>query len=119
MTSDRQPDRGSATVPAAIASVLLLAVLWLGIELAVAMLGRHQVEGAADLAALAAAVQAPQGEAVACGKAAWVAEQMKMSVQSCLLDEWDARIELRTRSPSPLIGFGPVTARARAGPARP
>ncbi|RCW40196.1 secretion/DNA translocation related TadE-like protein [Halopolyspora algeriensis] len=115
--SDR--DRGAATVFAAIVSMGLLAVLWFGVQLGAAVITRHRAEGAADLAALAAAAHAARGAEPACARARWVVEEMHAATVSCRLDGLDARVRVRLDVPGLLPGFGPVDARARAGPARP
>lgn len=119
MMADNQADhdRGSATIVAALASVLLISLLWLGMQLGLAIITRHRAEGAADLAALAAAAGAPQGQSQACAKAKWVTAKMGALLVSCRVQGWDAWVEVRTPSPAPLPPFGAADGRARAGPA--
>ncbi len=112
-------DQGSATVTAAVASMALLSVLWLGIEVGFAAISRHRAEGAADLAALAAAAHASQEQEFACGRANWLVEAMRATLVSCRLDGWDARVEVRVVPPGFLSSVGSADARARAGPAPP
>lgn len=111
--SGSRDDRGVATVwmAAAIATVLVLvgAVIWLG----TAVIIRHRAEGAAELAALAAAGAAPDGEADACAKAGLVAERSGVTVRECRLDGWDALVRVEMDMPAP---FGAASGRARAGP---
>ena len=109
-------DRGNATITAAVASMALLSVLWLGIELGFAAISRHRAEGASDLAALAAAAHAPQGQEFACGRARWVTDTMRATLLSCQLEGWDARVQVRVTPPGALSQWGAVSARARAGP---
>lgn len=86
--------------------------MWFG----AAVVTRHRVESAADLAALAAASRAVAGEERACAEARWVAERMGAVLLACRLSEWDARVEL-VDAPSGVLGqFGSAGARARAGP---
>ncbi|WP_344680077.1 Rv3654c family TadE-like protein [Saccharopolyspora taberi] len=106
-------DRGAATVLAAALSGALITVLWVGIQLGSAVVNRHRAEGAADLAALAAAAHVPQGQEFACGRAGWVARGMGAEIASCRLDGSDARVELHV----PGL-FAVIDARARAGPVR-
>jgi secretion/DNA translocation related TadE-like protein len=112
-------DRGSATVLSAVVSIALLAILWLGYQLGSVVLTRHRAEGAADLAALAAAAYAPQGPELACARADWVARSMHATITSCRLDGWDARVELRATSPGTTPNPLSANARARAGPLQP
>ncbi|MFI7675132.1 Rv3654c family TadE-like protein [Actinophytocola sp. NPDC049390] len=86
----------------------MTAVLWF----ASAVVARHQAEGAADLAALAAAVTVADGERAACAEARWVVERMGGVLRSCRLSGWDALVEV-------VVAFGPfgsAAGRARAGP---
>jgi secretion/DNA translocation related TadE-like protein len=88
--------------------VVTTAVLWFG----AAVVARHQAEGAADLAALAAAAVAVDGEKAACADARWVVERMEGVLRSCRLSGWDALVEVD-------VAFGPfgsAAGRARAGP---
>lgn len=111
------PDRGAATiwVVALIAAVLVFAAGILAIGSATVT--RHRAAGAADLAALAAADYAPEGEQVACGRARWVTDRMRVRLVSCHLDGWNALIETSADPPEPLARFGAATAHAKAGPA--
>ncbi|MER7079093.1 Rv3654c family TadE-like protein, partial [Saccharopolyspora kobensis] len=59
-------DRGAATALSAILVLALLAVLVLVLQIGAATIARHRAEGAADLAALAAAAHAPSGAESAC-----------------------------------------------------
>lgn len=114
---DRETDRGAATiwVVAAIAGVLLFATGILAIGSATVT--RHRAAGAADLAALAAADYAPDGEQAACGWARWVTDRMRVRLVSCHLDGWNSLIETSADPPEPLERFGAATAHAKAGPA--
>ena len=109
---ERFGDRGSATLwvvgGLAVLMVVVTAVLWFG----AAVVARHQAEGAADLAALAAATVAVDGERAACAEARWVVERMEGVLRSCRLSGWDAFVEVE-------VAFGPfgsAAGRARAGP---
>ncbi|QUG99728.1 flp pilus-assembly TadE/G-like family protein [Saccharopolyspora erythraea] len=109
-------DGGAATVFSALLSIALVAVLALALQLASGVVARHRAEGAADLAALAAAAHVVQGPEFACGRADWVARGMAIAIASCRLEGANARIEVRADSPV-LGNFTAITARARAGPA--
>lgn len=112
-------DSGAATVFAAIVSMGLLAVFWFGAQLGAAVITRHRAEGAADLAALAAAAHVMRGSDFACARGRAVTEGMRVTMASCRLDGHDARVRVRLDVPGPLSVMGPVNARARAGPVRP
>jgi secretion/DNA translocation related TadE-like protein len=114
-TDDR--DRGSATIWAVggIAALLVVAVVLL--ELGAATVVRHRAGSAADLAALAAAAYAPDGQQAACDRARWVADGMRVRLTACRLVGWDALVEVSAQPDGLLARFGPVAAHARAGPA--
>lgn len=113
----RTADRGSATVWAAGAVFALVALAALGIHLGAAAVARHRAEAAADLSALAAAVQASSGADSACQRAAQVATRNGATLRSCALQDWDALVEVTVRPPGPIAALGQATGRARAGPA--
>ena len=74
---------------------------------------RHEVGAAADLAALAAAAHLPDGVAVACGRARWVVERMGERLGGCAVSGWEVIVAVE----GDVSGFGPLSVRARAGPA--
>lgn len=111
-----EPERGSATVWAAIAVAALLFIAGFAFWLGSAAIARHRAEGAADLAALAAAGVAPHGTGPACELARLVAERMATRLVGCRLDRADALVEVAASPPGVPPAFGPVGARARAGP---
>ncbi len=115
--TDADGDRGSATIwtVAVIAALLVFATGILAVGSAAVT--RHRAAGAADLAALAAADYAPDGEQAACGWARWVTDRMRVQLVSCHLDGWDALVQTSAEPAGPLARFGAATARARAGPA--
>ena len=113
---ERFADRGSATVWAAgVVAVLVVVTVWL-LWFASAVVTRHRVESAADLAALAAASKAVAGERGACDEARWVTDRMGVELRSCRLSGWDALVEVAATQPGALSRFRPALARARAGP---
>ena len=109
-------DQGSATIWAAGAIATLLLIVGLMVAMGAAAVTRHRASGAADLAALAAAAQAPAGEGQACARAGWVAERMDARLTACRLRGWDAEVEITAQPPDLLLGFGSASAHARAGP---
>ena len=110
------PDRGMATVWAAAAVAALMVIAVLGVNLGAAIVGRHRAEAAADLAALAAASHAADGELVACAQGARVTDAMSVALVSCHLSEWDAYVETAVRPPVRVLPGAAAHGRARAGP---
>jgi len=96
---------------------VVVALTAVGVNLGAAIGSRHRAEAAADLAALAAASHAADGEIAACAHGARVAEGMSARLVSCRLAGWEARVELEVRPPLSLGGWGVAHGRARAGPA--
>jgi secretion/DNA translocation related TadE-like protein len=109
-------DSGFATVWAAGAVMVLVALLVFGMHLAAATSGRHRAEAAADLGAVAAAAHAIDGEPVACAYAARVADGMAARLVSCRLAGWDVLVEVGV-TPAISLPGSTATGRARAGPA--
>jgi len=107
-------DRGSATILTAVAISALVLIATLVITLGAAEVTRHRASGAADLAALAAAIPDTDHEH-ACARARWVTDQMAVHLDRCWFDGADALVEVSTQ----LAGHGRVHAHARAGPVRP
>lgn len=116
MTVEDESDRGAATALAAVLSLALLGVLWFGVALGSALIHRHRAEGAADLAALAAATYGPHGSDTACRAAEWVADGMDVVVTRCHLHDGNAWVEVRAAAPEILPVLPRADARARAGP---
>jgi secretion/DNA translocation related TadE-like protein len=109
-------DRGGATVWVLSAGVLI--VLLAGVEAAAgaAITARHRAYNAADLAALAGAARAVEGERAACSRAGQVAAANGAVVVACRLDGWDLMVTVQVR-PGGLAGLaGVAQAQARAGP---
>jgi secretion/DNA translocation related TadE-like protein len=105
-------DQGAATVFGVAALAVLVVLVVFGIELGGAVVHRHEVSGAADLAALAAAAQLVDGEALACERATWVAERMRTRLLDCAVNGWEVTVEVTGGQ----TAFGTATVRARAGP---
>lgn len=115
--SARRGDRGSATVWAALASGVILAVGLVGVDLASAVRSRHVAEATADLAALAAAGRSVEGDGPACAQARAVAQRSGAAVSACHLDGWDALVEVEVGRAWSMLAGEPARGRARAGPA--
>lgn len=77
---------------------------------------QHQVESAADLAAVSAASHVGDGERAACASADRVAESMRARVTSCRLVGFDVWIDVASTVDTPLKRLT-LTSSARAGPA--
>lgn len=108
-------DEGSSTVLVLGFVAVLLAVGGLVASLSLLAVTRHRAETVADVAALAAAAQALQGEAAACQAAVRAAELHDVRLVSCRLDGLDVQVSIAVRPPGRLGSLGLVHARARAG----
>lgn len=109
-------DEGTATLVAAVLSVALLSIAWLGYQIGAVVLSRHRAEGAADLAALAAASQVARGADAACGRAGEVAREMRVRLAECRVDGQDARVRTTAEPAGLPRRWAVVHGRARAGP---
>ena len=109
-------DRGSVTIWA----VAFAGLIWLSCSAALlyggAVTGRHRVESAADLAALAAAAHVPDGPTVACARAARVAAGNGGSLRGCRIAGDDVEVVVSRPVSLGGVGIRIATARARAGP---
>lgn len=106
-------DRGSVTVIGVAWLAVFAVLIAFGVHLGGVVVRRHEVAGAADLAALAAAAHLPDGVAVACERARWVVERMDQRLIGCSVSGWEVVVEVE----GSVSGFGAVSVRARAGPA--
>jgi secretion/DNA translocation related TadE-like protein len=79
------------------------------------VVARHRAEAVADVAALAAARHAREGQLLACGAARRLARQQGARVESCRLDGLDAVVVVQVRPPGRAGSFGVARGRARAG----
>ena len=95
-----------------VAMLLLIIVTVAGAQAGAAVVTRHRVTGAADLAALAAASRLTEGDENACEQARRVAEANRSTLGRCTVSGWEVVVEVSATTP-----FGPVSAQARAGPA--
>jgi secretion/DNA translocation related TadE-like protein len=116
MTVCVDDDRGVATVWAAGAIAVLVSMAVFGLHLGEAVIIRHQVESAADLAALAGAAQVLAGEQYACAQGRRVTDRMRVRLVSCQTRGRDVLVELTAQPAGWLGGLGAATSRARAGP---
>ncbi|MFC4042351.1 Rv3654c family TadE-like protein [Dactylosporangium siamense] len=108
-------DRGSISLLMVVVGVVFVAALVVGIGLGSARVARHRAQNAADAGALAAAVWAVDGSAVACPVAGRVVSANGARLVSCMVDGLDVRVTVEIRlSDSTPVG----RATARAGPLR-
>jgi secretion/DNA translocation related TadE-like protein len=110
-------ERGAATVLALGATAVLVAAATAVMVVTAAVTARHRAGAAADLAALAAAVDAVHGPTVACRSASQVATADGGRLTACRLTGPVADVTVAV----PLRGFlsrwHAAVGRARAGPA--
>lgn len=115
-TSSHGSERGSATIYALLACLVLVLAAVVGMQVATLARLQHQVTAAADLAALAAA-KASVGGADGCTAAARIAVANHAELVSCDLAADVATLEVVGTSP-PMWGRSWTIRRtARAGPA--
>ena len=109
-------DEGVATVMAlGIAAVLAVVTVTVA-SLGMVLVTRHGAESAADLAALAAASRAIEGETTACAVARRTAEAVNVRLVGChLRDNFDAVVEVAVRAPGKLGALGEVHVTSVAG----
>lgn len=110
----RWADRGSATLGALTAMLMLTVVFGAVLTMAQVVVARHRAGGAADLAALAAADHGSQGRVEACARARQVARAQGTRIVHCAVLGGISDITVAA-------DLGPFTpsARSRAGPAGP
>lgn len=109
-------DGGVGTVLVLIVAGLVALAGSTATALAAVAVARQRAAAVADLAALAAAQHALEGEAVACAWAARTAAADGGTLRRCLLAGDVADVVAEVRPPGPLGELGSATARARAGP---
>ena len=108
-------ERGSA-VPFAVACLGLLLVMGVGLGVAAALVADHRrAQAAADLAALAGAVDLTRG-GEGCGAAGQVAAANGARLASCRVDGSDVRVRVVVTGPRWLGASADLAAEARAGP---
>jgi secretion/DNA translocation related TadE-like protein len=113
----RVPDeRGSATVLALVAAVLLAAATVVGVVLGALASLERRVESAADLAALAGAA-AVRGAGDGCAAATEVAARNRAALGACTVHGDVLEVRAVRVVHLPVVGRVTLAARARAGPA--
>lgn len=104
-------DRGAASVFAAVAVLVVLLIGMAVCSAGIAAVSRRRAEFTADLGALAAA------GGLSCERARRVTDAMGMGLTGCRFDAGDALVEVELELGGVLRPWGPIAARARAGPA--
>ncbi|OZC33694.1 Rv3654c family TadE-like protein [Gordonia polyisoprenivorans] len=112
-------DRGYATVAAAGVIVGVVSVLVMVVYVGAAVIARHRAQSAADLAALAAAIDHVSGDADACATARELIDDQRSAVvlRRCRTDGTDVVVEVGVPITLGLFGSRDASAAARAGPA--
>jgi secretion/DNA translocation related TadE-like protein len=110
-------ERGSVTVVVVGVIAVLMALVVLGLQVGGAVLTRHRVAAAADLAAVAAAGQLVADGDRGCERARWIVERMAATMTACRIVGWEAYVEVTARPPGWAVLSGTANAHARAGPA--
>lgn len=110
-------ERGSATILVLGLGALIGVATAAGLVRGVTVVARHRAEAAADLAALAAAQVVIEGAHRACAVAGWVAEANGVTVRRCIVSGDVVDIEVAQTLSVGRLGYWPVVARAKAGPA--
>ena len=115
-SADRERGAGSV-VALAVCAVLVTGALAIG-ALAQAVVARHTVSSAADLAALAAADRLAVGGGDVCAVAARVLAAQGSDLTGCRVQpDGSVVVEASREVASSSAGWGPARASARAGPA--
>uniref|UniRef100_UPI0034E1BFD2 Rv3654c family TadE-like protein n=1 Tax=Mycobacterium sp. OAE908 TaxID=2817899 RepID=UPI0034E1BFD2 len=109
-------EHGSASLVAVAMMAVLLALTVGGVYVGSTVVARHRAQGAADLAALAAAAHLADGSAEACVHAASLARAMHTTVTQCAVEDLDVIVTVDAAVALGRFGVGPARATARAGP---
>ncbi|WP_348537443.1 Rv3654c family TadE-like protein [Nocardia carnea] len=109
-------DDGSATVTACLALAALLVLTVLVMHVGGVIATRHRAQAAADLAALAAAAELPEGADAGCATAEELGRRMTAGLIRCEVAGWDVQIEVIEKVPVGPFGSQSIRAIARAGP---
>jgi secretion/DNA translocation related TadE-like protein len=95
---------------------VLLAITIGGVYVESAVIARHRMQAAADLATLAAAVHLADGASAACAHASALAQTMRTAVTDCVVEDLDVVVTIEAPVSFGRIGVGQARATARAGP---
>src|SRR5215470_6574989 len=116
MNGRPETERGTATLWAVGGIAVLCLVAAALLTFGSVVQTRHRVTAAADLAALAGAAYVPYGLPAAFDRVQWVAAHMGARATTCRLLNLTVLVEVSCSLPGVLSRFGPVSARAAAGP---
>jgi secretion/DNA translocation related TadE-like protein len=116
-SNGRGRTEGNATVVMLTAICLVALATGLALAIGIATQTRHRAVAAADAAALAAAADAVDGAPSACAQGIELAARNGARLISCVVADAIAEVTVQMSAPGVLARFGPVVARARAGPA--
>jgi secretion/DNA translocation related TadE-like protein len=111
-------DRGSAGVLVLALAAALALIAALAASVGAVAVARHRAGSAADLAALAAADRALDGEQVACGAAQRAIGGVDGVLEQCRLTGDVADVVVAVRPPGALGSWGVARSHSRAGPSR-
>jgi secretion/DNA translocation related TadE-like protein len=111
-------DRGSASVLVLALSAVLALVGILAASVGAVAVARHRAASAADLAALAAADRALDGEVPACQAARRAARAVGAVLEQCRLTGDESDVVAAVRPPGALGSWGVARSHSRAGPSR-
>ena len=111
----QRSDTGSATVWVLATGVVLVLIAVTLAMAGAATVSRHRAQAAADLAALAGALRAWDGEPVACQRAADISARNGARLVECRLDGLDLVVAVEV-VPTQLVVIGVARGVARAGP---
>jgi secretion/DNA translocation related TadE-like protein len=95
---------------------VLLVLSVAGTVVGSAVIARHRAQGAADLAALAAAGRLASGSQAACASADALARSADATVSSCSVQDLDVIVAVEVRVALGRWGLQAARAQARAGP---
>ncbi|MFD3595325.1 Rv3654c family TadE-like protein, partial [Nocardia sp. NPDC058640] len=109
-------DAGAASVFVCVVLAGLIGMTLVVAQVGAVVVARHRAQGAADLAALGAAVVLVEGAEAGCGEAGEIAARMGARVRRCAVAQWDVVVEVEANVPAGVFGVRTVRASARAGP---
>ena len=113
---DTEGERGSATVWVLAAGLVIVVAALAAVAVGAAIVARHRAQAAADLAALAGAAHAVEGQDAACAWAARLAADNGGQLVACSLDGWDLTVSAAVAPAGVAALAGTASASARAGP---
>jgi secretion/DNA translocation related TadE-like protein len=112
-------DRGGATVLMLAIGLVTVLVAIASAAVGAAIVARHRAQNAADLAALAGALDALDGVEVACARAGEIATQNGGHLTACDVDGLDIVVTVQAWPTGLAAMAGSAHASARAGPVEP